>query len=72
MSKILITGGTGKIGTELTKIIENSNIPTRYALRNPDKLKNKKLETVLLDFHNFNYTIMHSKVATNYFYWYLQ
>lgn len=54
MSKILITGGTGKIGNELTKLILNSNIKVRYALRNPDKIKHNDIETILLDFHNFH------------------
>ncbi|MFC2130445.1 NmrA family NAD(P)-binding protein [Bacteroidota bacterium] len=54
-NKILVTGATGGIGTELLKILSGMNLPVKAAARNPEKISKMNLantEPYSFDFTN--------------------
>ena len=55
--KILVTGATGKIGSELVKLIASNNLPARIAVRDIEKLGIKANEN--LDIVNFSFENRH-------------
>jgi len=57
-NKILVTGASGAIGTELLKILSDMNLPVKAAVRNPEKIS--KMNSPNIEPYSFDFTIQNS------------